>query len=298
MLVLIASSWWLLQKALAPVTSLTYAAERIDISNLKERLRASGSGDELDRLTGVFNSMMDRLEKSFEQVREFTLNASHELKTPLTVMRAEIETALSDPSTPPAQREIFANQIEEIDRLASIVDSLTFLAKADADQLPLTQTSVRFDELVHESFADALLLAQPNQITVELQECDQATLSGDRYRLRQLLLNLIDNSIKYNQPGGLVRMALRNGGDSIELKISNTGPPIPPDKIPRVFDRFFRGDSAQVNTIDGCGLGLAISQWIVRVHGGSIHLFSEPNQLTTVRVVFPHLKKPPEGAGP
>ena len=131
MLLLLVGSWWLLRKSLAPVTSLTRAAERIHVHNLKERLPQRGSGDELDRLTEVFNSMLTRLDESFTRIREFTLNASHELKTPLTILRAQIETALHDPATPNAQREIFADQIDEIARLTKIVDSLTLLAKAE-----------------------------------------------------------------------------------------------------------------------------------------------------------------------
>jgi len=286
-LLLLVGAWWLLRKSLAPVTSLTRAAERIHAQNLKEQLPRTGNGDELDRLTEVFNSMITRLDASFTHIREFTLNASHELKTPLTIMRAEFETALRDPATPPEQRDIFANQLDELARLTKIVDSLTLLAKADAGQMPLAQEPVRLDELVRESFADAQLLAQPEQLEVELETCDETILSGDRHRLRQMLVNLTDNAIKYNQRAGWVRIALRHDNGAVELTIANTGPGIPMEKLPRVFDRFYRGDPAHNSAVEGCGLGLSIAQWIVKAHGGEIHIASNRNELTTVRVCLP-----------
>ena len=286
-LLLLAGSWWLLRKSLAPVTALTRAAERIHVHNLKERLPQTGSGDEIDRLTGVFNSMMQRLDESFTQIREFTLNASHELKTPLTVMRAEFETALRDPTTPPAQREIFADQLDEIARLTKIVDSLTLLAKADAGQLALAQEPVRLDELVRDSYADAQLLARVGRMEVELQACDETTVRGDRHRLKQLLLNLTDNAIKYTQPEGRITIGLNRNNGSAELTIANTGPGIAPEKLPRIFERFYRGDPAHNNSIEGCGLGLSIAQWIVKAHGGDIRIGSDIGKLTTVTVRFP-----------
>ncbi len=287
MLLLLAGSWWLLRKSLAPVTSLTHAAERIHVHNLKERLPLTGSGDEVDRLTEVFNSMLTRLDESFTHIREFTLNASHELKTPLTILRAQIETALRDPATPNTQREIFADQIDEIARLTKIVDSLTLLAKADAGQLALAQEPVRLDELVRDSFTDAQLLAQPAQLRVELSACDETTVRGDRHRLKQLLLNLTDNAIKYCQCEGHVAIGLSRHNGTAELTIANTGPGIPPEKLPRVFDRFYRGDPARSNAVEGCGLGLSIAQWIVNAHRGTIQVASDPQKLTTVTVKLP-----------
>lgn len=287
MLLLLVGSWWLLRKSLAPVISLTHAAELIHLHNLKEKIPLTGSGDELDRLTDVFNSMLTRLDASFTHIREFTLNASHELKTPLTILRAQIDTALRDPATPQAQRSIFADQIDEITRLTKIVDSLTLLAKADAGQLALAQQPVRFDELVRESFTDAQLLAQPAQLQVELTACDETTVRGDRHRLRQLLLNLTDNAIKYSEPKGRVAIGLSRNNGTAELTIANTGPGIPPEKLPRVFDRFYRGDTAHNSAVEGCGLGLSIAQWVVKAHGGTIQVASQPEKLTTVTVKLP-----------
>jgi len=296
-LLLLAGGWWLLRRSLAPIDSLTRAVERIHIHSLKEQLAVRGSGDELDRLAVVFNSMMARLEESFVQIREFTLHASHELKTPLTVMRAELETALREPQIPPAHRELFASQLEEIARLTRIVDSLALLAKADAGHLGLTLEPVQLDGLVRDSFDDAQMLAQASGLKVELQACDEISVHGDRHRLKQMLINLTDNAIKYNQPQGRVTIALRRRADDAELTIANTSSGIPAEKLPYVFNRFYRGDAPHNSAVEGSGLGLSIAQSIVVAHGGTIQIGSVPNEITTVTVTLPLQTPPPQRNG-
>jgi signal transduction histidine kinase len=154
---------------------------------------------------------------------------------------------------------------------------------------------VRLDELVQDSFADAQILARPCAVTVNLGACDDVMVRGDRHRLRQLLLNLTDNAIKYNRPAGRVDLALKRNGVAAELTIANTGPGIPPHLLARVFDRFFRADPSRHSAIEGCGLGLSIAQWIVKAHGGRIAIVSEPDALTTVTVQLP-LMTPAKGA--
>jgi signal transduction histidine kinase len=287
LLLALVGGWFLMRRALAPVTVLTRAVEQIHADTLREQLPRTGNGDELDRLTEVFNAMTRRLDDSFTRVREFTLHASHELKTPLTILRGEIETKLRDSATARADRDFFADQLDEIARLAKIVDALTLLAKADAGQLPLSREPVRLDELVHDSFTDAQLLAAPRRILVELSACDKTTIIGDRHRLKQLLLNLADNAIKYSPIEGQVTFALSRNNGTAELVLTNTGPGIPPDKLPRVFDRFFRGDPAHNTAVEGCGLGLSIAQRIVSAHGGTIQLVSVPQEITKVTVTLP-----------
>src|SRR5437773_5985514 len=286
---LLVGGWWLMRRALTPLDRLTQAAERIHASNLHERLPRSENGDELDRLTEVFNAMMARLQDSFSHIREFTVHASHELKTPLAILHVELETLMNDAATTQAQREALASPLDEIQRLSRIVEGLTLLAKVDAGQVTLAREPVRLDELVQDSFADAQILAQPKKIRVDLTACDEVVVRGDRHRLRQLLLNLTDNAIKYNQPQGRVTIALSRNNGTAELRIANTGAGISPAMLPRVFDRFFRGDSAQGSDAEGCGLGLSIARWIVAAHGGSIQLVSEPNRLTitTVKLTLP-----------
>jgi signal transduction histidine kinase len=279
--------WWLTRRAFAPVAALTQAAEKIHERNLSEQLPRSGNGDELDRLTEVFNAMTARLDGSFQRIREFTLHASHELKTPLTILRGELETALHNEHSGTAQQERLASQIDEIERLTKIVDGLTLLTKADAGQIALKCEPLRLDELVRESFADAKILAHPQNIEVRLDQCDETTVAGDRHRLRQLLLNLADNAVKYNRPGGAVTFSLQRDGKFAGLQIANTGAGLAPELQRRVFERFFRGGSSHGNNVEGCGLGLSIAQWIVTAHHGEIQFSSEPDKLTTVSVRLP-----------
>ncbi|HZV35893.1 MAG TPA: HAMP domain-containing sensor histidine kinase [Verrucomicrobiae bacterium] len=286
-IIALAGGWWLMRKAMTPVAALTEAASRVNESNLNKQLPRTGNGDELDRLTEVFNAMTSRLDTSFNRIREFTLHASHELKTPLTVMHGELETALRDSNLSASSREGLLSQLDEVQRLTKIVDGLSLLTKADAGQIVLKREPVRLDELARDCMDDAQILAGPRQVRVELGRCDEVKLAGDRHRLRQLLLNLTDNAIKYNQPNGTLKLELSRLDKFAELKVSNTGPGIPAEITGRVFERFFRGDASHGNTVDGCGLGLSIAQWIVTAHEGSINITSEPGKWTTVTVRLP-----------
>jgi signal transduction histidine kinase len=282
--------WWLMRRALAPVTALTHAAQQINEHNLNKPLARSGNGDELDRLTEVFNLMTERLHQSFQRIREFTLHASHELKTPLTVMHGELETALQGETLSPEQRARLESEIDEVQRLSRIVDGLTLLTKADTGQITLARDAVQLDELVREACADAQSLGRPHDITVSLRNCEPTTVLGDRHRLRQLLLNLTDNAVKYNQPKGSVILALGRAGVSAEVSIANTGPGINPELLSRVFDPFFRGDASHSQTIEGCGLGLSIARWIATAHAGVIEITSRPGELTTAMLRLPVYK--------
>ena len=287
-LIAVSGGWWLMRRSLSPVTALTRAVEQIHDRNLSERLPRTGNGDELDRLTEVFNAMTMRLDNSFQRIREFALHASHELKTPLTVMHGELETELADENLSAPQRERLTSQLDEVQRLTKIVDGLTLLTRADAGQIVLKSEPLALEEVVRDVFDDAQILARPANLSVRLTACESALIHGDRHRLRQLLLNLADNAIKYNRPGGTVEIALRRlDAATAELTVTNTGAGIPPELLPRVFDRFFRGDPAHSQTTEGSGLGLSIAQWIVSAHKGAIKIESAPNQLTTVTVRLP-----------
>ncbi len=286
-LIALAGGWWLMRRSLAPVAQLTLAAEKIHDRNLSEQLPRSRNGDELDRLTEVFNAMTARLDASFARIREFTLHASHELKTPLTILHGELETGLRDETISAVQRERVVSQLDEIQRLTKIVDGLTLLTKADAGQIALKYEPLALDEIVRDIFADAQILARPANLSVTLAVCDSVKTLGDKHRLRQLLLNLADNAVKYNRPGGTVEFALRRAGENAELKISNTGAGIAPEVLPRVCERFFRGDASHHSAVDGCGLGLSIAQWIVSAHGGGLKIESVCGGLTLVTVRLP-----------
>lgn len=285
--VLLVGGWFLMRRTLAPVAALATAAERIHSGNLGERLPQTRNGDELDRLAAVLNAMLARLEGSFSRIREFTLHASHELKTPLTVMRGDVEQLLDKTPCTPEQREILSSHLDEIQRLARIVDHLGLLTKADAGLLALERAPVPLHELVREAFEDAVVLGARLALKVELLECQPLQVSGDRHRLRQVLLNLVDNAVTYNQPHGFVTLTLRREADCARFTLTNSGPGIPPDQLPRVFERFYRGDAARRARADGSGLGLSIAQWIVQAHGGALAMTSEPGRQTTVTLELP-----------
>jgi heavy metal sensor kinase len=279
--------WWLTRRALSPIKKLAGDIKKIHEHNLREPLSRTRNGDELDQLTEVFNDMLARLDDSFKRIREFTLHASHELKTPLTVLCGETETALREDALSTAELERAASQLDELRRLTRIVDGLTLLAKADAGQIALKLEPLRLDELVRDNFDDLQILAEPQGVKVELEFCEEISVRGDRHRLRQLLLNLADNAVKYNQSQGRVTMGLRRAENFAEIKILNTGAGIPAEALPRVFDRFFRGDPAHENAVEGCGLGLSIAQWIVSAHSGTIQIQSVSSGFTTVTVRLP-----------
>jgi signal transduction histidine kinase len=279
--------WWLMRRALAPVAALTRAAEHLNEHNLATRLSRTGNGDELDRLTEVFNAMTERLNLSFQRLREFTLHASHELKTPLTVIHGELETALQRQELPAPERERLESELDEVQRLTKIVDGLTLLTRAGAGQVALAHEPVRLDDLVREALADAQSLARPYGVQINLACWEEITVQGDRHRLRQLLLNLTDNAIKYNQPGGTVTLSLRRAGGDAEITVINTGKGLSPEQLPHLFEPFFRGDASHSHAIEGCGLGLSIAKWIVTAHDGTISITSEPGRLTTATVLLP-----------
>lgn len=282
--------WFLMRRVLKPITQLTRAVERVQAENLHHQpIAPSGNGDELDRLTEVFNQMTRRLDQSFQQIREFTLHASHELKTPLTILRHELDAVLQDEFASAAERERGAAMLEEIERLTQIVDGLHFLTRSDADQLTWEKEPVALDELLRDATDDAQALAEEQHIRVQLDSCPATSVMGDRRRLRQLLLILTDNAIKYNITNGAVNIALQQQGNRALLTVTNTGPGIPPELVGRVFERFFRADPSHNRAVDGCGLGLTIAQSIVRAHGGEILVESQPGRLTTVRVTLPAL---------
>jgi signal transduction histidine kinase len=286
--VLLCLGWWWMRRALAPLKALSGAVEKVHTQNLKEPLPRSMNGDEVDKLTAAFNSTSARLDESFRRIHEFTLHASHELKTPLTIMRVQLETRLQDEqSLSPEDVEWLECELNEVMRLSSIVDSLTLLTKGEAGQVKLERKPVRLDELVRESFDDAQILAEAQGVKVALEECAAVEFSGDRHRLRQLLLNLADNAVKYNCPGGSVTMALRRRNGTAEIEITNTGEGIPPELQARVFERFVRGDEARSRAIEGCGLGLTICRWIVQSHGGTIQLSSDAARKTRALVRLP-----------
>jgi signal transduction histidine kinase len=270
--------WWLTRRALRPLETLTEAASHIHSGNLNVRIPLTGRGDELDKLTHVINDMTTRLAQSIDHIREFTLHASHELKTPLAILRAEFVELIDDPERSGADRERFASHLDELDRLTRIVNGLTLLTRADAQQITLEREPVALDVLVREAADNTHALAEPRNVNVVVESIPPAQIRGDRHRLRQLLLILCDNAVKYNHIGGEISFRLTEQDGVVKVAVRNTGPGIPLAEQARVFERFYRGSAAPSDDIEGCGLGLSIASWIAREHGGTLTFTSSPEQ--------------------
>jgi signal transduction histidine kinase len=238
-------------------------------------------------MTAVFNRMKERLGLSFTQAREFTLNASHELKTPLTVIHGTLEQMATNELAAEVDRERAASLLEEVQRLSSIVGQLSFLARADAGLLPSARESAALDILVRDLAEETMILASGAGVSVTLGECQSVSVSGDKMRLRQLLLNLADNAVKYNERGGSIEMTLVRQNDDAVFTITNTGIALPAELRSRVFERFFRGDLAHNSATEGSGLGLSIAKSIVEVHQGVIGYSVLPEGRTQVVVTLP-----------
>ncbi len=271
---------WLYATALKPVDDIVAAAEHITAERLEQRLPVSGNRDEIAHLTTVLNRMIDRLQQSFEQARRFSADASHELKTPLTIIRGELEIALRSGEIPHGVERTMLDLLDETGRLIHIVEGLLLLSQADAGKFPVGTEVVALTELIEELAEDVEILGDRLEIGVELRLAHSVMVKGSPMFLRQLVLNLFDNAIKYNRQSGTIRCELTTVAGVAVFRIANTGEEIPAAQRDRVFDRFFRVESsrARMNAgVGGHGLGLSIAREIVRAHGGSLTLeSSEP----------------------
>jgi two-component system OmpR family sensor kinase len=277
----------LAHKSLQPVDEITTRARRITAENLDQTLPVRNVNDEIGRLTATFNDMIQRLHDSFAQVRQFSADASHELRTPLTVMRGEIELALRGKLRPQQYRTVLESSLEEILRMTSITDNLLLLAKAEQGTLDVHFSEVNLQSLVDELYEDSEVLAEQKHIAVSLQENAPITIVGDRDRLRQLFLNLVDNAIKYTPEGGAVTLATRRHNGTALFQIHDTGIGIPPGDVEKIFNRFYRVDKARSREQGGTGLGLSIAKWIAELHRGTITVTSEVNKGSTFTVTLP-----------
>ena len=265
----------LAKKSLAPVDEITRRTRRITAESLDQSLPVRPSDDEIGRLTLTINEMIRRLHESFLRIRQFSADASHELRTPLTIVRGEIEIALRSPRTPEGYRRVLESTLEEILRLTSIIDNLLTLAKADRGLYRAEFSEVDMKTLLDELFEDSCILASEKHIAVTLEAGSPVMIVGDRLRLRQLFLNLIDNAIKYTPDGGKVTLALERENGLVVFRVSDTGIGIPDADLPRIFDRFYRVDKARSREMGGTGLGLSIAKWIAELHRGTITVDSE-----------------------
>jgi heavy metal sensor kinase len=279
--------WLLARRALAPVDRMTEAARRISAAHLAERLEESGADDELDRLASTLNAMLGRLDVAFRQIRQFSADASHELQTPLTILKGELEVALRAPRSPEAYQDHLRSALEEVDRIARLVEGLLLLARADAGVLRMDRKPVDLAQLVEDVYQQVKVLADSRDITLDLGVLEPLTIHGDYDRLRRLLLNLVDNGIKYTPHGGRVSLTLQCQNTWAALQVSDTGIGLAPEEQERVFQRFYRAAEARDQSQEGSGLGLCIAQSIAEAHGGTMHIDSCRGHGSTFTVFLP-----------
>jgi heavy metal sensor kinase len=281
-------SYLLAKRALTPLEEMACQAEAITSERLSERLPTGEAGDELDHLANVFNNLLARLEQSFEQLRRFTSDASHELRTPLASIRSVGEVALQKDGTREDYRDTIGSMLEEVNRLTALVDSLLTIARADAGRMQLHPTVFSAMDLVREAAGlfDVLAEEKNQHITVEGDE--RVKVKGDRVFLRQALVNIIHNAVKYSSVGGAISVGVGSEpGGAVRLEIADDGPGIAPEHSERVFDRFYRVDGSRSREAGGAGLGLSIAQWAIRLHGGNIRLFTAPGAGCTFQISLP-----------
>ncbi len=291
--VLLASGggYFLARRTLAPVVAMSSQAGRIGEANLHERLAVQNEKDELGHLARSFNGLLDRLAESFDRQRRFMADASHELRTPVAILRGESEVALSQQARAPEEyRESLSVLHHEAERLTHIVEDLFTLTRADAGQYPLQPSDFYLDELIAECVHSTRTLAQAKKISLTFEGAAESPIHADESLLRRMLLNLLDNAIKYTPDFGRVTVACSRNGKEYAVSIADTGAGIPEELRPRIFERFFRADKARSRSESdggGAGLGLAISRWIAEAHHGRLELTRSDSTGSTFTAYLP-----------
>jgi heavy metal sensor kinase len=271
-----AGGYLLARRSLAPVVAMSERAARLGAGDLDAALPVRNPRDELGRLATVFNDLLARLGRSIAQQRQFMADASHELRTPVSILRGEAEIALSAPRTPAEYQDALALVRDEGRRLSVIVDDLFLLARVDAGQQPLRPTEMYLDELAGACMRAVRSLAARREIELVCESPGDLPFRGDEQLLHRLLLNLLDNALKYSPPGATVRLTVERAAGGYRMAVHDAGPAIPPDAAERIFERFYRVDRARSRAVEsttgGAGLGLSIARWVAEAHGGSLRL--------------------------
>jgi len=278
------ASWISIGRALAPLKTATETADQIiHADDLSRRIPYEGPADEIGMLISAFNSTLERLESLFTAQQRFLADVSHELRTPLTVIKGNVDLIRKFGPDDDSLDSIK----DEIDRLNRMVGDLLLLARAESGKLPLNLAPVEMDTLFLEVFNEMRVFAG-SKVTLKLLEIDQAQVSGDRDRLKQVLINLISNAIHYTPPGGEVNLSLSKTSEFVQIVVRDTGPGIPAKDLPHIFDRFYRGEKSRTRSkATGFGLGLSIAYWIVDMHQGSIDVESTVGVGTTFTIKLP-----------
>jgi heavy metal sensor kinase len=289
-----AGGYWLSRRALAPVDQITQEARRITAQNLSRRLAVPHTRDELQRLSETLNGMLERLEKAFQRVTQFTADASHELRTPVALMRTRAEVALRKPRPEDEYRETLDQILRELERTSGLIEKMMLLARADSGMEALQRHHLNLAESVAEACREGRTLALAKQIAFHEQLPEAPVwVEGDAQSLARLFLILIDNALKYTAPGGRMEVILSAHAGSAVAEFRDTGIGIAAEDLPHIFERFYRSDRARSRESGGAGLGLSIGRWIAEAHGGTIEVRSTPGKGSVFAVRLP--LAPPRG---
>jgi heavy metal sensor kinase len=286
MLVAGIGAWWLLRRALDPVERMRRKAEEIGIDQLHERLAVPEAKDEIGQLAATLNAMLDRLEGGVRANRQLIADASHELRTPLAAMRVELDVSLRDGHRTAAERQVLKSVREDVDRMSRTIDNLITLARADEGRLDLLSAEVDLDQALDEAARPLRALAEAKRVRLVITG-EPCRARGDEQRLQHALANLIENAIKFTPPGGEVTLSSWRRGPEVGVTVSDTGPGIPAEARPRVFDRFYRVDRSRSRESGGSGLGLAICREIATAHGGRVWVESEEGKGSAFSLALP-----------
>ncbi len=287
LLVVIVVVWWMTHTAVAPLTALAAEARRVGIATLDHRLSTRGAGDQLDEVATAFNDTLARLEGGVGEMKQFSSALAHELRTPLTALRGEIELVLRDPAADPGMVKRAVSQIEEIDRLTRLINQLLTLARAESGEIALVHQPVDLAVLARNVSEQLEPVAQARQLDLTCVARQPVTVTGDQGWLERCLLNLLDNAIKYTPDGGHVCVCVSREGNHARVDVRDTGIGMAPDVIPRIFERFYRGDPARSSAVEGAGLGLSLVKWIVDRHDCRIEVQSGSGRGSSFAIWLP-----------
>src|SRR4051812_42010152 len=289
--VALTGGWIATQSALFPIRQLSQAVQRIIRTGRTDaRVPEEGTGDAIGELTSLFNTMLDKIEGLVTAMRGALDNVSHDLRTPLTRLRGTAEMALAAPSGDPTQtaeryREALADCVEESDRVLVMLNTLMDISEAESGTMPLNREPVRLADVASRAIDLYRDVADAKGVALSTRASDDVVVVGDRTRLEQVAANLIDNAVKYTPAGGQVEVTVARSPDAAILRVKDSGPGIPADELPRIFDRLFRGDTSR--TERGLGLGLSVVKAVVQAHGGSVEVVSEPDGGSLFTVQLP-----------
>jgi heavy metal sensor kinase len=283
-----AGGYWISSRALAPVDQIAQTARTISAQNLSSRLVVPQTRDELQRLSETLNGMLERLEAAFKKITQFTADASHELRTPVAVMRTRAELSLRKARSADEYREVIAEVLTELEKTSGLIEQLMFLARADSGAETLHFSATNVAEVLREACHQGSALAEAKQIAFQEQiPGGSMWIQGDATSLRRLFLILIDNAVKYTPASGQVAVSLQRNDGFAVTEVRDTGIGIAQTELPNVFERFYRADKARTRESGGVGLGLSIGRWITEVHAGTIEVQSSPGHGSTFQVRLP-----------